>query len=73
MTRKVWQERAALELLDEAPFAYKPLEQVMNDANLLVEPVEVLTQFINYKGVGRIRNARGRPKAGQRARGGGRR
>ncbi|KKM05336.1 hypothetical protein LCGC14_1755080, partial [marine sediment metagenome] len=38
-------------LLDEAPDAYKPIEVVMEDSKDLVEPVAVLSQFINYKGL----------------------
>lgn len=51
MAGKTWQDRDAKKLLDEAPEAYKPIEQVMEDSRDLVKPVSVLTQFINYKGL----------------------
>lgn len=51
MVGKVWDDRGAQSLLDEAPFAYKPIEVVMADAADLVEPVVKLQSFINYKGV----------------------
>ena len=52
MTGRTWQDRNAAELIDEAPSAYKPIEVVMKDAAPLVKTVAVLSQFINYKGVG---------------------
>lgn len=51
MKGRTWLDRDATELLDEAPSAYKPIEQVMKDSEDLVEPVAVLSQFINYKGL----------------------
>jgi tRNA-splicing ligase RtcB len=36
--------------VDEIPSAYKPIEQVMKDADQLVEPVAVLRQLLNVKG-----------------------
>ena len=51
MTGKVWYDRNAKALLDEAPLAYKPIETVMDDAKDLVEPVTVLKAFVNYKGL----------------------
>ena len=51
MTGKTWLDRDAKRLLDEAPSAYKPIEQVIADSADLVEPVAVLSQFINYKGL----------------------
>lgn len=51
MEGKTWLDRDAKKLLDEAPFAYKPIAQVMLDSSDLVEPVAVLNQFVNYKGV----------------------
>lgn len=51
MVGKVWDDRNAKALLDEAPLAYKPIEAVMEDAKDLVEPVTVLKAFINYKGL----------------------
>lgn len=55
MTGKVWQDRNAADLLDEAPGAYKPISQIMVDAVTLAEPTARLTQFINYKGIGQPR------------------
>lgn len=51
MEGKTWLDRDAKALLDEAPSAYKPIEQVIKDSADLVEPVTVLGQFINYKGL----------------------
>ena len=51
MVGRVWDDRNAKALLDEAPSAYKPIETVMEDAKDLVEPVTVLTAFVNYKGL----------------------
>jgi len=51
MEGKTWLDRDAKRLLDEAPSAYKPIEQVMADSADLIEPVTVLSQFINYKGL----------------------
>jgi len=51
MEGKTWLDRDAAALLDEAPSAYKPIEQVIKDSADLVEPVTVLGQFINYKGL----------------------
>lgn len=39
------------EVLDETPKAYKPIEDVMKAQTDLVEPVHVLKQFLNVKGV----------------------
>ena len=51
MEDRVWDDRNAKALLDEAPLAYKPIETVMEDAKDLVETVTVLKAFINYKGL----------------------
>jgi len=51
MEGRTWLDRDAGKLLDEAPSAYKPIEQVMKDSEDLVETVAVLSQFINYKGL----------------------
>ena len=51
MEGRTWLNRDAVKLLDEAPSAYKPIEQVMKDSQDLVETVAVLGQFINYKGL----------------------
>ena len=53
MEGKVWQDRDAVALLDEAPQAYKDIDLVMQDSADLVEVVTVLRSFINYKKVGR--------------------
>ncbi len=47
----VWQDRSALNLLDESPMVYKQIEVVMADAADLVEPVARLEQFVNCKGL----------------------
>jgi tRNA-splicing ligase RtcB len=51
MGERTWLDRDAEALLDEAPSAYKPIEQVITDSESLIEPVTVLSQFINYKGL----------------------
>ncbi len=51
MEGKTWLDRDAEALLDEAPGAYKPIETVIADSADLIEPVTVLSQFINYKGL----------------------
>lgn len=51
MAGKTWLDRNARKLIDEAPSAYKPIEQVIADSADLIEPVTVLSQFINYKGL----------------------
>ena len=51
MAGRTWMDRDAKKLLDEAPSAYKPIEQVIEDSASLIEPVTVLRQFINYKGL----------------------
>ena len=51
MSDRVWDDRNAEALLDEAPLAYKPIETVMEDSKDLVETVTVLKAFINYKGL----------------------
>ncbi len=51
MKGRTWLDRDATELLDEAPSAYKSIEQVMKDSEDLVETVAILNQFINYKGL----------------------
>ena len=51
MSGKTWLDRDARKLLDEAPFAYKPIEVVIADSADLIEPLTVLHQFINYKGI----------------------
>ncbi len=51
MAGRTWMDRDAVRLLDEAPSAYKPIETVIADSENLIQPVHVLSQFINYKGV----------------------
>ncbi len=51
MGDRAWMDRDAEALLDEAPGAYKPIEQVMTDAEPLVQTLEILSQFVNYKGL----------------------
>jgi len=51
MQGKTWLDRDAKKLLDEAPSAYKPIEQVIKDSADLIEPLTKITQFINYKGL----------------------
>ena len=51
MAGRTWLDRDAEVLLDEAPRAYKPIETVIEDSADLIEPITVLSQFINYKGV----------------------
>ena len=51
MAGKTWLDRDASRLLDEAPSAYKPIEQVIEDSAELIKPVTKISQFINYKGI----------------------
>ena len=51
MAGRVWLERKAERLIDEAPLAYKDIEQVMADQADLVEVVHELRGIINYKGL----------------------
>jgi tRNA-splicing ligase RtcB len=51
MAGRTWLDRDADKLLDEAPGAYKPIRTVIADSEDLIEPVHVLSQFVNYKGV----------------------
>ena len=51
MVGRTWLDRDAKQLLDEAPSAYKPIETVIEDSAELIEPVTMLSQFINYKGL----------------------
>lgn len=50
MAGKAWNDRDAKTLLDEAPAAYKPIEDVMAAQSDLVEVVHTLHQILNYKG-----------------------
>jgi tRNA-splicing ligase RtcB len=58
MADRTWDDRAAENLLDEAPDSYKPIEVVLADSADLIEPVVRLRAFINYKGVDAHRRAR---------------
>jgi tRNA-splicing ligase RtcB (3'-phosphate/5'-hydroxy nucleic acid ligase) len=40
-----------LEVIDETPAAYKPIDDVMKAQSDLVEPVYILKQFLNVKGI----------------------
>ena len=51
MAGRTWQETKAGSLLDEAPGAYKPIDQVMADQQDLVQVQHTLRQVLNYKGV----------------------
>jgi tRNA-splicing ligase RtcB (3'-phosphate/5'-hydroxy nucleic acid ligase) len=51
MEGRVWLRRSAERLLDEAPGAYKDIDQVMRDQSDLVEIEHELRQVLNYKGV----------------------
>ena len=50
MAGKAWNDRDAKTLLDEAPAAYKPIEDVMEAQSDLVRVVHTLHQVLNYKG-----------------------
>lgn len=50
MGTRVWNKDKADKLTDEAPDAYKPIDQVMADAADLVEVVHTFTQLLNFKG-----------------------
>jgi len=50
MAGKVWLSGRAEALVDEIPAAYKPVEQVMEDAADLVEIKHELRQIVNVKG-----------------------
>ncbi len=50
MGARDWQLGKADQLLDEAPQAYKDINQVMADQADLVPVVHTLKQILNYKG-----------------------
>ncbi len=50
MGKRDWQMGKADQLLDEAPQAYKDINQVMSDQADLVTVVHTLNQILNYKG-----------------------
>ncbi len=51
MEGRVWLQASAERLIDEAPAAYKDIDQVMRDQADLVEIEHELRQVVNYKGV----------------------
>jgi tRNA-splicing ligase RtcB len=51
MAGRVWLDRNARDLLDEAPDAYKDIKEVMEAQSDLVKPIHELRQILNYKGV----------------------
>ena len=53
MSHTAWQDSDAQYLVDEAPQAYKDINQVMADQTDLTEAVHELRQVFNYKGVER--------------------
>lgn len=52
MRGKAWNAGDVKTLLDEAPAAYKPIEDVMAAQSDLVRVTHTLTQILNYKGAG---------------------
>ena len=50
MTGKAWESHHAAKLVDEAPWSYKPIGQVMEDQQDLVKPLHKLSALVNYKG-----------------------
>ena len=50
MEGKVWEAHKARRLVDESPWSYKPIEQVMKDQDDLVTVQHRLVALINYKG-----------------------
>ncbi len=50
MIGKTWNKDRYDTLIDEAPGAYKAVEQVMEDQKDLVKIVHILHQVFNYKG-----------------------
>ena len=51
MEGRAWLSRSAKRLLDEAPQAYKDIDQVMAAQSDLCRPVHRLTALVSYKGV----------------------
>lgn len=51
MVGKSWDDRAARDLIDEDPRAYKDIDVVMDDQRDLVTIDHTLSQILNYKGV----------------------
>ena len=50
MKGRTWELHQARRLVDESPWSYKPMEQVMRDQEDLVAPEDRLVALINYKG-----------------------
>lgn len=50
MGDRAWQSDEARKLVDEAPMAYKDIDQVMADQKDLTRIVHTLRQIVNYKG-----------------------
>lgn len=59
MAGKTWNDDASVALIDEAPSAYKDINQVMRDQADLTEVVHRLTQVLNYKGFDSGRKRKG--------------
>ncbi len=51
MDGKAWNNENASGLVDEHPYAYKPIDQVMEDQRDLTQIVHTLRQIVNYKGM----------------------
>ncbi len=58
MAGRVWQDRDAEALLDEAPSAYKDIDVVMADSQDLVTVLHELRAVLNYKGVDSARRGK---------------
>ncbi|HYH27935.1 MAG TPA: RtcB family protein, partial [Actinomycetota bacterium] len=58
MAGRVWQQRQAESLVDEAPQAYKDIDRVMEDQADLVEILHELRGILSYKGVEEARRRR---------------
>jgi tRNA-splicing ligase RtcB len=50
MGTRAWQSAEAVKLIDEAPMAYKDIDQVMEDQKDLTRITHTLRQVVNYKG-----------------------
>lgn len=50
MEDKAWEAHKARKLVDESPWSYKPIEQVMRDQENLVVTKHKLVARVNYKG-----------------------
>jgi RNA-splicing ligase RtcB len=63
MAGRTWQAKHAESLVDEAPQAYKDIDQVMRDQRDLVEVVHELRGILSYKGVERPFRSRRRRRS----------